>query len=491
MLNIMEKLVGREYEISVLQKLINSDKAEFVAVYGRRRVGKTFLVDSLFLHKYTFSMTGIMDGSFDEQMHAITDALDMYGMVLEQQPKSWLDAFSALRKLLAQKIEKSATPCILFIDELPCLDTPRSGFIKALGYFWNSWASKQDKIKLIVCGSATSWMIDNIINAKGSLYNRITCEMHLHPFTLKETEEYLKNRKFEWTRLMILQAYMAMGGIPYYLGMLDGKQSVPQNFDRLFFQRDAELKKEFRRLFRTLFKKPEPYMQIVQLLAEDKKGLKRDQLAEKLEKSNNGHLGDYLEDLIQCDFIRKYAIRDKKVSYKSGIYQLTDFYTLFYFSFIHKAEGNEHFWSENLNTPTMNTWLGLSFEKVCHCHIAQLLRALHIDVISTNHYSWRSNPQKDLEEPHSPGAQIDLIIERADQVINVCEIKYGDSSYIITKEEDEKMRNRLAKFKMQTGTRCALWPTFITTFGLADNMYAKTIPAQAVLDDLFENITFE
>lgn len=484
----MEKLVGRGYEISVFQKLINSDKSEFIAVYGRRRVGKTFLVDSLFLNQYAFSMTGIMDGNFEEQMHAFTDALDMYGMVLDQSPKNWLEAFTALRKLLSRKIENDAlSPCILFIDELPCLDTPRSGFVKALGYFWNSWASKQDKVKLVVCGSATSWMIDNVINAKGSLHNRITCEIHLHPFSLKETEEYLINRDFNWTRLMVLQAYMAMGGVPYYLSMLDGGQSVPQNFDRLFFQKDAELKKEYRRLFGTLFKKPEPYMRIVQLLAENKKGLQREQLAQKLGQSNNGHLGNYLDDLVQCDFIRKYSVRDKKVSLKSGIYQLTDFYTQFYFSFNHKAEGNEHFWTENLNTPIMNTWLGLSFEKVCHKHIQQILNALRIDVMATNHYSWRSNPRKDEDAPNPKGAQIDLIVERADHIINVCEIKYSEAPYFITKEEDEKMRNRLAKFKMQTGTKCALWPTFITTFGLADNMYSKTIPAQLTLDDLFDN----
>lgn len=483
----MEKLVGREYEKSIFQKLINSERAEFIAVYGRRRVGKTFLVDSLFLQDYAFSMTGIIDGDFKEQMHVLEDALDLYGVVLEQRPTNWLDAFSILRKMLAQKLENTDGPCIVFIDELPCLDTPKSGFVKALGYFWNSWASKQDRIKLIVCGSATSWMIDNIINSKGALHNRITHEIYLHPFTLKEVEEYLLQRNFRWTRLMILQTYMALGGIPYYLSMLDNRQSLPQNLDRLFFKRDAELKKEYRRLFATLFKKPEPYMQIVQLLAESKKGLNREQLAEKLGQSNNGHLGDYLEDLVQCDFIRKYSIRDKKVSNKSAIYQLMDFYSLFYLSFIGKAEVNEHFWTENLNTPIMNAWLGLSFERVCQAHVPQILKALRIDAISTNFYTWRSNPRKDEDNILERGAQIDLIIERADHIINVCEVKYSESAYLLSKEEDDKIRNRLAVFQNQTGTRCALWPTFITTFGLADGMYSQSIPAQVVLDDLFDN----
>ena len=482
----MTKYIGREKDTEQINRLLLSEQAEFIAVYGRRRVGKTYLIDNMLQDKYAFSMTGIMDGNFTEQMHAFTDAMDNYGFAVDVIPSNWLDAFALLRKALAQKLADD-TPCIIFIDELPCFDTPKAGFVKALGYFWNSWASKNDKIKMIVCGSATSWMIDHVINSKGSLHDRVTCEIHLHPFCLHEVELYLESRQFNWTRMMTLQTYMAFGGIPFYLSLLNREESLAQNIDRLFFKADGPLRMEYRRLFKTLFNKPEPYMQIVEALAQTKSGMTRKQIAEHLQIDSNGHLGDMLSDLIQCDFVRLYNIRDKKVSSRSGIYQLVDFFVLFHHQFNGKT--SEHFWTENLNSPLINTWSGLAFERICLSHIPQILKSLRIDAISTEYYSWRCAAEKcETESLDLRGAQIDLIIERADRIINLCEIKFSESEHLLTKDEDMKMRNRINQFKLQTRTRCAIWPTFITTFGLAKGMYANSIPAQLTMDDLFKSL---
>ena len=479
----MASYIGREKETDQINKLIQSGQAEFIAIYGRRRVGKTYLIDKMLQDNYAFSMTGVMDGNYAEQMHAFTDAMDSYGYAIDATPSNWLEAFSMLRKALSDKLTADA-PCILFIDELPCFDTPKAGFVKALGYFWNSWASKHDQIKMIVCGSATSWMIDHVINSKGSLHNRVTCEIHLHPFSLHEVEAYLESRQFNWTRMMVLQTYMTLGGIPFYLSLLNREESLAQNLDRLFFKADGPLRMEYRRLFKTLFNKPEPYIQIIEALVQTKSGMTRKQLAEHLHIDNNGHLGDMLSDLVQCDFVRFYNTRDKKVSARCGIYQLVDFYVLFYHSFHEKS--NEHYWTENLNTPAINTWSGLAFERVCLSHIPQILKSLRIDAISTEYYSWRSTTQpSETDDAELRGAQIDLVIERADRVINLCEIKFSESEYLLTKEEDLKIRNRTNLFRLQTGTRCAIWPTFITTFGLTKGMYANSFPAQITMDGLF------
>ena len=240
----MKRLIGREKEIESLEAYVDSGQAEFIAIYGRRRVGKTFLINQLFRNRLAFSLTGIIDGTPSEQMESYVQALEFNGYKINEHPKNWLTAFAELRKFLQPKIN-SGEPCIVFIDEISCFDSQRSGFVRALGFFWNSWASLQDNLKLIICGSVTSWMITNIIDSKGGLHNRVTHEIALHQFTLHETELYLLNRGFNWSRLTILQAYMCLGGVPYYLSLLSASESLAENVDRLFFDRDAELQKEY------------------------------------------------------------------------------------------------------------------------------------------------------------------------------------------------------------------------------------------------------
>lgn len=474
----MQKIIGREAQIKQLNEYIYSSNAEFVAIYGRRRVGKTYLVNQLYGKDFSFSVTGILSGTYDEQMTSFVEALKDFGCDVPAVPENWMNAFILLKNLLKTKISKEK-PLIIFIDELPSFDTQRSGFVRALGYFWNSWACMQDNLTLIVCGSATSWMINNIINNKGGLHNRITHEIHLHPFSLKETEKLLQNNEFQWNRKQILYAYMAMGGIPYYLCMLRKDESFAQNIDRLFFSEDSTLRREYKRLYETLFNSPAIYMEIVRILATNKTGLSREDIANQLNIDSSGNLSTKLEDLINCDIIRKYCVRTKKIKSTSAIYQLVDFFSLFYLTFNPKAERENNYWQNHLGNPELNTWMGLAFEKVCLSHIVPIKKALKIDGIATQHYSWRSKQKENR-------TQIDLIIERADKIVNLCEIKFSNEKYLLKKEEAEKLQHRIATFRAETELACPIWLTMITTSGLAPSVYNADVVKELTLTDLFE-----
>lgn len=471
-----QTIVGRKKELSLINQYFNSGKAEFIAVYGRRRVGKTFLIRQHFRNQFAFDMTGIMEGTKSEQMTAFHTALKTYGYTGKKNT-NWIDAFFALRQVLESRIEEGKR-CVIFIDELSCLDTPKAGFVNALGHFWNNWANWQSEIMLIVCGSATSWMVRNVIDNHGGLHDRITHEIHLHPFTLTETEEFFKLNGFSWNRLSIMQTYMAIGGIPYYMSLFERTDSPATGLDRLFFSGNAELKKEYRRLFSSLFKNPHPYLEIITLLSKHPKGMTREEISTELKTSNNGKLGEMLTDLIYCDFLQKNNVREKRIKSNSAIYQLIDFYTIFYNTFANKNIMEEHFWTRNINTPEINIWYGLAFERVCKAHIEKIKTALGIASVSTEYYSWRSN----LIEK---GAQIDIIIDRADNTINLCEVKYSENLYSLDKEEYMKIQNRISVFKEATNTRSNIIPTMITTFGMKEGTYSDQIIAKINMEDLF------
>ena len=438
-------------------------------------MGKTYLIRQLYGDNFAFEASGVLDGKAEEQLSAFVHSLQNFGYK-DKKPTKWLDAFYALEQLLQKNISKKK-PCIIFLDEMPCMDTPRSRFIHALDYFWNNWASRYPNVKLIVCGSATSWMIKNIINNYGGLHNRLTYHIHLYPFNLKQTELFLKKQHFTWDKLTILQLYMITGGVPFYLSMLQPDVSLVQNIDRLFFNKDAQLTGEFERLYKSLFKTPEPYLKIIRTLADNAGGLTQKQIQAELNLQKGGHLSEQLEALVQCDFIRKYNVIDKKISARQGIYQLTDMFTLFHYRFL-TSQHKDGYWQSIAGKPRHNSWLGIAFEKVASAHIDQIKTALGISGIYTEYYSWRSRHSQ-------PGTQIDLLIERADKVIHVCEIKYSETAYTISKNEDTLFRNRLAVFKSETGTTSTLQPTFITTAGLKKNTYSSQILYNIKLDDLF------
>ena len=475
LINTGMEIIGRTEEMAQLKRYAASIQPEFVAMYGRRRVGKTFLINKTLGEQMVFETSGVLMGEKDDQFEAFNQSLRRIGYK-GKTPRKWMDMFFALEQTLTPNLDPNKRQ-IIFIDELPCFDVKGTRFVAALGHFWNSWVSKHDNLMLIVCGSATSWMVDNIVNNHGGLHDRITHLMHLHPFTLAQTEQYMQARQFKWDRLAILQAYMVFGGIPYYLSLIEPKESVAGAIDRLLFSKKGELRTEYERLFVSLFTNPAPYIAIVQVLAKHRYGLTRIEIADVLKKSNGGNLSEQLDNLVKCDFVSYYRTKTKKINKNGGIYMLADHFTQFFHSFV-DGETDELFWTHNLRSPKVNTYFGLSFERVCMAHIPQIKKALGIDQIGTEYYSWRSN------DPNQR-AQVDLIIERADRLINLCEIKYSATTYTIDKSEDLKLRIRQAAFVDQTETRYGIMPTFITTYGLTPNGYASNILNSVVIDDLF------
>ena len=469
-----KSFVGRGEELQMLQMIKDSGRAEFVAVYGRRRVGKTFLIQQFFDNRFSFSATGVIEGSKEEELFVFTSSLINIGYT-GKQPKNWLEAFECLKAALSGVPSKER--CVIYIDELPCFDTPKSGFARALGHFWNTWASLRNNVILIVCGSATSWMIENIINDHGGLHDRTTHTIYLRQFNLNETEAYLKLHKFLWPRQVIVETYMILGGIPYYLSLLNHRESLAQNIDRLYFQKNSELGQEYRRLYASLFKKPEAYIKIVEALGKNSQGLNRNEIAFALKTSSSGTLSKQLESLEHCDIIRRYVTKvNGKAKTNDAYYQLTDLFTLFHLNFSKKL-ATENYWEQRLNTPVINTWLGLAFEHVCMVHIQQIRRALGLEKIAVEYYSWRST--------ETPRAQIDMIIERADRLINLCEIKYSTAEYTITSQEAQKLRIRSAAFVRETKTKCGILPTWVTPYGLCRNEHAANVQYEITMDDLF------
>lgn len=472
MLNTMDKIIGRESELGLLDKYNKSGKIEFVALYGRRRVGKTSLVRYYFKDKFDFYVTGVLDGTKADQEDAFYDALIKYGYSGEK-PKNWKEALNALGAILEKKKRKKR--CVVFIDELPCFDTDYSGFVKDFGDFWNRMASWYDNIFLIICGSATAWMIRNVIDSKGGLHNRVTHEMHLRPFDLYQTEQYVKARKGKWDRLSILQMYMALGGIPYYFSLVDFSKSPAENIDALFFSQDAELKKEYRRLYKSLYKDPEQYLDIINVLATSRKGMTRKDILTKLKLTSGRMISERLEDLVLCDFISHHSNGGKE---NSGIYRLMDFYTLFYLTFCKNEITDRAYWRHTINTPVQNTWYGLAFERVCMCHIWQIIQSLRLDSMLTKYYSWRSKESE-------VGAQIDMVIERADGIINVCEMKYSRSDYKQDIDDSRNLINKIDDFVSETKTKKSVQTVLITTYGLREGAHADDFQKVLTLDHLF------
>lgn len=379
-----QAIIGRKEEIKQLELCNASSRAEFVAIYGRRRIGKTFLIRQFFHDDFDFYITGLYKGSMKDQLRNFAEELQAKSKSFVSQPKDWHEAFRMLRSYLENSRKKTIT---VFLDELPWLDTPRSKFMQELDYFWNSWGAQQERLKLYVCGSAATWMIKNLIGAKGGLHNRLTCSIRLMPFTLSETEQYLQSMQIDWDRYTIMECYAIFGGIPYYLSQLHATESLNQNVDRLLFSMTGMLKDEYTFVFRSLFEDYPKYYRIVELLAKKKRGLSREEMMEALKLSKGGALTEALTNLQNCDFIRKYHSFGKKQ--RDAIYQLTDLFTLFYHNFMQNEDGSdEHAWSNMLDNPKRVAWMGYAFEQICLLHLPQIKQALGISGMLTEASSW-------------------------------------------------------------------------------------------------------
>ena len=392
-------------------------------------------------------------------------------------PKDWFEAFNSLRDYL-ETLDTNEKQ-VIFFDEMPWLDTQKSSFLAAFEWFWNDWASTRRNLIFIVCGSATSWMDEKIANNKGGLFNRQTCKLFLKPFSLNEVEEYLQSKNIEWSRYDIVQCYMIMGGIPYYLSLLNSKLSLSQNVDALFFTDRGELSDEFEHLYRTLFTNSASYIKVVESLSKKKGGLTREELLKSTGRQTGGELSVILKNLELSGFIRISNFFNKKK--KNALYQLCDYYTSFYFKFIKDNYGkDEHYWSNAVDNPAKRTWEGLVFEQICRDHVTSIKKKLGISGVLSEESSWYVRGDTEIQ-----GAQIDLLISRRDHVTNLCEIKFSTGEYSIDKDYDLKLRNKVEAFRRDTNYKGTIQLVIITTFGLKKNQYSSLIQNQIVLDDLF------
>jgi len=470
-------MIGRIQERNTLQAALGSPQSEFVAVYGRRRVGKTFLVNEVFGGQYAFQHSGVENIGTREQLEYFRQSIVRHFGVKCQRLRNWRSAFFELEGRLA---DAPTGKKIVFIDEIPWLDTPKSGFLPAFEHFWNGFASLRKDILLIICGSATSWVVKEILYNRGGLHNRVTKPMPIAPFTLSECEEYARWNNLAFDRAQIAECYMAFGGVAYYWSLLAPGLSAAQNFDRLFFAKQAPLKDEFRRLFASLFKSGKKHIEIVTALATRAKGLLREEILAKVTPPCGGEISRYLRELEECGFIRKSQSVGK--ARKGAVYQLIDNFVLFHFKFLGERKGsNERFWELSYNTPAMNNWRGLSFERLCFWHIPQIKKALGISGILADVYSWRGKS----DAPESGDAQIDMLIDRKDRIVNVCEMKYSAGEYAMSEEENRKLRRRIELFKSATGTRKGIVPTLVCSFGVKRNANSAVFQAVVTLDDLF------
>lgn len=478
-------MIGRKQEVKELNRLYTGKKAELIAVYGRRRVGKTYLIDETFEGRITFRHAGLSPADEDSkgilklQLDHFYNSLKIQGMENEEKPKNWLDAFLLLEKFLQNRDDGCRQ--LVFLDELPWLDTPRSGFLRAFEAFWNTWGCHRKNLMVIVCGSANSWIQDNLLNNYGGLYNRVTYEIKLSPFNLHECEELYKSNHVNMSRYDITQSYMIFGGIPYYMGYINPEMSLAQNIDKLFFKRDAVLREEYDRLFASIFVNPEMVKNIVQLLYTRNAGYTRREIVQKLGITDGGRLSKNLNSLISSDFILKYV--PFGYGKREEHYKLIDPFCIFYLHFIKgQKKTNEKFWQQNTTLASVSSWRGFAFENVCFQHIGQIKFALGIPAVITETSAW-SKKEDDTE-----GTQIDLLITRQDNVINMCEIKYCSGEFKVNKEYYAKTLNRQTILTEHISRKMAIHSTLITTFGLKRNEYSDAFVKTIILDDLFRSV---
>ncbi|MCL1849380.1 MAG: ATP-binding protein [Clostridiales bacterium] len=470
------KIVGRSKEQAELWRYYHSGKPELIAVTGRRRIGKTFLIREMFSEVTSFYFSGSLGKgvSNNYQLMLFDDAIGEYGGDAKPASKNWAEAFSKLRHLLRGQGDDRK---IVFIDELPWLDAPKSDFLPALDYFWNTFASARPDVMLIVCGSAASWIVTNLFESKGSLHNRVTGRLWLAPFTLAESEALLQENGVMMSKYQIAECQMVFGGVPYYLNMLEKGFGLTQNIDRLLFIDNAPLKNEFNEVHRSLFLSADRHMRIVEALSKSKNGMTRDEIIHATKIPGGGNLTKALRELEQCSFIDKYSDFTKPKN--NAYYRLIDPFTLFWFKHI---QGNqtkdEYYWTNLIDDGARRAWSGNAFELVCLLHISQIKKKLGISGISTEVFSWRSKGSH-------PGAQVDLLISRKDGVINLCEMKYTLHPLKLSEKDDRDLHNKRVALLAETGTKKAIHITMVTTYGLTDNGYKASVQSEVTLDDLF------
>jgi uncharacterized protein len=468
------KLIGRETQRKQIEKYFEENRPHFVAIYGRRRVGKTFLIKEYFQNNFTFYCTGLLNGNKNQQLNNFVTNMNSQLKYADENASinNWYDAFNELIKALS-KI-KSNEKKVIFMDELPWMDTVGCDFLLGLEYFWNSWASAQKDILFIVCGSATSWIVNKLFNNTGGLYNRVTARISVEPFTLDECYRFFEEKGFQYNQSQCIEVYMVFGGIPFYLDQFSKEMSPAQNINELCFGKNAFLAMEYQMLFRSLFKKYQFYISVVEAICTKNKGLTRDEISKLTKLSDGGSLTKILLDLELSNFIKKYTPMEKKS--KGSLFQMIDPFCLFYNNLSENLSEENH-WLKHYNSPKYNNWAGYAFELVCFNHIRQIKKALGINGIISNSYSWQN-----------ADAQIDLVIDRADKIVNIFEIKYTQAPFVITQKYDLALRNKVEQFRMNTSNKKALWPIFVSPYGLGKSLYNHFFLKDLTMEVFFERV---
>lgn len=480
----MAKITGRKKEISELLDAYRKDQAQLVTIYGRRRVGKTFLVDEVLKGKITFRHAGLspVDESgkknlLKDQLKHFYNSLLLHGMPKSKCPSSWLDAFFMLEKHLQGT--DTGERQVVFLDELPWMDTPRSGFLTAFEGFWNGWGCHRDNLMVVVCGSANSWILDNLIHSHGGLYGRITKSIKLYPFNLKECEEYFRENSIIMSRYDIVQSQMILGGIPYYFNYFNKDYSFSQNIDALFWGENPKLDDEFDKLFASVFSNPEEMKRIVLTLAKRRKGYTRGEIAEQTGIDSSGNFTKMLKALVESNFVEKYFPFGE--SKRDAFYKLTDPFCLFYAKFLAgKKITDPYFWTNSQASGQITSWRGFAFEDLCFRHIWAIKEALGISGVSAEYSSWNLDGNAD-----SMGTQVDLLLKRKDNVTNLCEMKFYSDTFEVSKSFYRTMLTRLNLLTERLPKKYAVHPTLVTTFGLKRNEYSGIFNKVITLDDLF------
>lgn len=480
-------VIGRESEKAVLNRALNSKESEFIAIYGRRRVGKTHLIREYFEELICFEIVGQYRASLKDQLNNFAYALSKEtGLGIQlKPPSSWSEAFRQLEQFLESPATKNKSgKHVVFFDELPWINTPRSKFLSSLEHFWNSWGVKQKNLILVVCGSAASWMIQNIVKAKGGLHNRLTRQLRLLPFSLQETENFLKVHGIELTQPQIVELYMAIGGVPHYLKMVEPGISTAQIIDNLCFSSTGPLRDEFNKLYVSLFDESDQHLDIIKLLSKKRYGLTRNEILKNNKSSSGGSLSRRLEELEESGFIMS-LIPFGKTS-RDVIYRLGDEYSLFFLNWIRplgKKVSGDGYWLSRQNTSRKKIWAGYTFETLCIKHVKNIKAALGIAQVETTEAPWYYRPD---ENSSMVGVQIDLLIDRRDQTINLCEMKFHEMEFRISKKYAQELKNKRNIFREITGTRKNIFITMVTASGLADNPYSREIVANSLtLESLF------
>jgi len=472
------EIIGRNKEKAQLERALRKQKPELIAVTGRRRVGKTHLIRTIYADNIVFEISGINKGRKQDQIQNFISTCQYYKLGDIIKSNSWIEIFHQFITLLERQ-KKENTP-VLFFDELPWLATKRSGFLSAFANFWNSWASTQ-KIVVVICGSATSWIVKHVINNKGGLHNRITQHINLKPFTLQETSQFLTHKKIKLSPHQVTQLYMILGGIPMYLENLNKDLSIAENIQNIIFANSAPLKNEYPNLYAALFERHEDYTKIIKALSQSRKGLLRNDIVDKTQLTNGGTFTQMIDDLILADFIDKYNAYGKKN--KNAVFKLKDYFSLFYHRFIEDKRADPTFnFSYIINTSAYKVFQGYAFENICFHHIVDIKKILGISAVRTNVSSYQSQANDTV-----PGTQIDLLIERADNCIHIVEIKFSNTPFVITKKYAAELRLKETVFKTNTGYKHQIFFTMITSQGLLQNKYSKELINQSIsLDQLIK-----